>query len=199
MQNTLRESVIPVYQDQVYRRQGKHIIIAQVESIVPLHSTLDPNIWGGGTPELTWRRLQHFFGRSPLARHGQMPCHFYTEYLVDDYETFVGCPLSNKSWFLTEAVFQGVLPVVYSDAILVVLQENYSIESMDKRLWEVLAHTVITPLMREYNITNERVLFFEKIANVDKVNSEEWLFRWRDPKFLDPVQLDMYIKEYEKR
>jgi hypothetical protein len=130
MQNTLRESVIPVYQDQVYRRQGKHIIIAQVESIVPLHSTLDPNIWGGGTPELTWRRLQHFFGRSPLARHGQMPCHFYTEYLVDDYETFVGCPLSNKSWFLTEAVFQGVLPVVYSDAILVVLQENYSIESI---------------------------------------------------------------------
>ena len=199
MQSTLNESVLPVYQDQLYRRQGKYIIIAQMESITPLHTTLDPNIWGGGNSSLTWRRVQHFFGRSPLARNGQMPCHFYTEYLVDDYETFVGCPLSNKSWFLQKAVEAGILPIQYMDSIFIVLQENYSLESMDKRLWEVLSHNVVTPLMREYSISKERVLFFEKIANTDKIMSAEWPFRWRDPTFLDPIQLNLYLKEYEKR
>ena len=196
---SLNESVIPVYKDQTYRRQGKHIIIVQMENMTPLHTTLDPSIWGGGSSEMTWRRVQRFFMRSPLSRNGQVPCHFYTEYLVDDYETFVGCPLSNKSWFLNLAVATGVIPVIYNYAILITLQENYSLESMDKRLWEVLAHSVITPLMREYSITNERVVFFENIVDRNKANSEQWPFRWREPVFLDPIQLDMFIKEYEKR
>ena len=128
-----------------------------------------------------------------------MPMHYYAEYLDDDYVTYVGCPLTNRSWFLQMAVAAGVLPVVYNDAILIVLQENYGVEVTDKRLWRILSHTVISPLMRLFDITRDRVLFFEKIANTEAVNGPDWPFRWRDPVFLDPIQLDMFLKEYEKR
>ena len=196
---SLNEALVLYKPDRDYRRQGKHIIIAQMESIVPLHATMDPSIWGAGDIAYTWKRVQEFYYRRPEARNGQMPCHYYSEYLDDDYVTYVGCPLTNRSWFLQMAVAAGVLPVVYNDAILIVLQENYGVEVTDKRLWRILSHTVISPLMRLFDITRDRVLFFEKIANVSAANGPDWPFRWRDPVFLDPIRLDMFLKEYEKR
>ena len=196
---SLNEALVLYKPDRDYRRQGKHIIIAQMESIVPLHATMDPSIWGAGDIAYTWKRVQEFYYRRPEARNGQMPMHYYAEYLDDDYVTYVGCPLTNRSWFLQMAVAAGVLPVVYNDAILIVLQENYGVEVTDKRLWRILSHTVISPLMRMFDVTRDRVLFFEKIANVSAANGPDWPFRWRDPVFLDPLQLDLFLKEYEKR
>lgn len=199
MTSALSETFFSLHQDQTYRRQGKHIIIACMESVTPLQTTLDPNIWGGGTSGYTWGTVQKFFARSPLARKGQMPMHFYTEYLSEDYVTYVACPITNRSWFLQLAVATGVLPVMYNDAILVVLQENYAVENVERRLWEILSHTVLTPLMRDYGVRKEQVLFFEQLANRSAADGPDWPFRFRTPTFLDPLQLQLYLKEYEKR
>ena len=196
---SLNEALVLYKPDRDYRRQGKHIIIAQMESIVPLHATMDPSIWGAGDIAYTWKRMQEFYYRRPEARNGQLPQHYYCEYLDDDYVVYVGCPLTNRSWFLQQAVATGVLPVVYNDAILIVLQENYGVEVTDKRLWRILSHTTITPLMRMFDITRDRVLFFENIANRDAINGPDWPYRFREPTFLDPLQLDTFLKEYEKR
>ena len=198
-ESNLNESVIVVQQDQTYRRQGKHIIIAQMESLVPVQTTLNPSLWGGGNPQYTWKMVQQFYSRSPLARKGQQPMHYYSEYLNDDYVVYVGCPMTNKSWFLQQAVAAGVIPVQYMDAILIVVQENYGVEVTEKRLWRILAHSTLTPLMRLFDITRDRVVFFEKIANPEAANGPDWPFRWRDPVFLDPLQLDLFLKDYEKR
>ena len=196
---SLSEAMTVIQQDQTYRRQGRNIIIAQIASLAPLNSIFEPAIWGGGNSNYTWGKVQKFFNRSPLARKRQLPMHFYTEYLDDDYVTYVGCPISNRSWFLDRAVATGVLPIHYRDDILVVVQENYSIESMERRLWAHLAHNTLTPLMNTYGIPKERVLFFEKIVNVELANGADWPFRWKDPLYLDPVQLMLFLKEYEKR
>lgn len=199
MSDALNESLVVYQDDRDYRRQGRHIIIAQMESIVPVHSTLDPSIWGGGNSEYTWKRVQQYYARQPIARKGQQAMHYYAEYLHDDYVVYVGCPLSNRSWFLQEAVAAGVLPIQYMDAILIVLQENYGVEVTEKRLWRILAHTTLTPLMRLFDVPRQRVLFFENIANREAANGEKWPFRWREPTFLDPLQLDLFLKDYEKR
>lgn len=199
MNTALNESTVVVMPDSTYRRQGRHIIIAQMESIVPLHSVMDPSIWGGGSSEYTWKRVQQYYSRRPEARNGQMPMHYYTEYLYDDYVTYVGCPLSNKSWFLQQAVAAGVLPVQYGDDILVVLQENYSVENVERRCWRLLAHSTLTPLMRLFDIPKERVLFYENLANREAVVGPDWPFRWREPTFLDPIQLMLLLKDFEKR
>ena len=199
MSGSLDESTVVVLQDDQYRRTGRHIVIAQVESIVPLHSVLDPSIWGGGNSEYTWKRLQQFYSRHPLARRGMVPSHYYCEYLEDDYVVYVGCPLSNRSWFLQAAVAAGVISVQYQDAILVVLQESYSVENVERRLWKVLANSTLTPLMRLFDVPKERVVFFENIADKEAVISPAWPFRWRDPVFLDPIVPMMFLKEFEKR
>ena len=170
-----------------------------MESIVPLHSTMDPSIWGGGDATYTWKRVQEFYYRHPGSRKGQFPQHYYCEYLNDDYVVYVGCPLSNRSWFLQQAVAAGVLPVQYMDAIFIVLQENYGVEVTDKRLWRVLSHSTLTPLMRLFDIPRDRVLFFENLANRAAVNGPDWPFRFREPVFLDPIIVDLFLKEYEKR
>jgi hypothetical protein len=198
MEEALNESIPLMRADETYRRQGRHIIVAQIESLVPLHTTLDPAIWGGGNTSYTWKRVQTFYSRSPLARNSQLPMHYFAEYLEDDYVMYVGCPLTNKSWFLQQAVAAGVLPVQYMDAILVVIQENYSVENVERRLWRVLANNLITPMMRLFDITKERVVFFEDLANREAVNGPDWPFRWREPTFLDPLMLQLQIKDFMK-
>ena len=195
----LDESVT-IYPDDLYRKDARHIVIAQMESVVPLHSaTLEPRIWGGGTAAYTWGKVQKFFSRHPLARKGLPPGHFFCEYLEEDYVVYNGCPLSNRSWFLQRAVEARVLPLQYMDDILIVLQENYAVENVERRLWRVLANTTLTPLMRLFGIPKERVVFFEKLANREAVISPDWPFRWREPTFLDPIQLALILKHYEKR
>lgn len=196
----LNESIPVIKYDRDYRRMGKHIVIAQIESVVPLRTaTFEPRIWGGGYADYTWGEVQQFFSHHPVSRNGLPPMHYYCEYLDDDYAVLVGCPLSNRSWFLQAAIAAGVIPPEYGDAILIVLQENYGIENVEKRLWRVLANTTITPLMRLDGIPRSRVVFFEKLANREAVVGPDWDFRWREPQFLDPLILDFLLKDYEKR
>lgn len=200
MSEILNETFYTIRPDNTYRRQGRHIIIASMESLTPLQTTLDPSIWGVGNSEFTWGRVQKFFARFPMSVHNQMPMHYYAEYLGEDYVTYVGAPFTNKSWFLQEAVARGVIPWQYMDDILVVLQENYAIENVERRLWRVLAHTLLTPLMRQFDIPKERVVFFENLANVKVVEeSGQWPFRFRRPVHLDPIQLQLFLKDFEKR
>ena len=199
MTQFLNESMVVIRPDNTYRRRANNIIIAQIHSLTPLNAVFDPSIWGGGSSTYTWKRVQEFFSRSPLARHRQLPMHYYMEYLNDDYVTYVGCPVTNRSWFLDLAVAARVIPIAYRDDILIVTQENYSVESMERRCWQHLAHNTITPLMRTFDIPKERVLFFENIVNEDAANGADWPFRWKQPIHLDPIQLMMFLKEYEKR
>jgi hypothetical protein len=197
---SLREYVFPIVGDRTYRRQTRHILLASVASVLPLEGGLmDPDVWGGGSSEYTWGRVQRFFRHHPLARKNQLPMHYYTEFLHRDYVSYVGLPLTNRSWFAAMAVESGALPIEFLDSVLIVLQENFSIENVERRLWEMLANDVVTPLMRMLEVSRPRVLFFERIADRSVVLGEKWPFAFREPTYLDPVQFDLYIKEYEKR
>ena len=198
---SLEESVFPIRVDRTYRRQTRHIVIASVMSTIPLNAgdIIDPSVWGAGSSEYTWGRVRKFFTGLPIARHGQLPMHYYMEYLNDDYVSYVGCPLTNKSWFLEAAVSAGVLPIQYLDSVLIVLQENFGIENVERRCWKMLANDVVTPLMRMLDITRERVAYFELLANREAINGPDWNYMFREPTYLDPLQFDLQIKEYEKR
>ena len=199
MTTILNESFFTVRPDDSYRRQGRHIVIASLASLIPYEAVVDPSVWGVGNSEYTWGRVQKFFARLPAARRNQMPMHFYSEYLYDDYVSYVGCPLSNRSWFLQQAVAAGVLGIEYVDAILVVTQENWGVEAVEKRLWQLLAHNVVTPLMRLFDVPRNRVVFFENLASRTAVNGPDWNYRFREPTYLDPVVFDLFLKDYEKR
>ena len=199
MTESLAETFFEVHPDVTYRRQTRHIVLATVESMVPLRSTLDPSIWaGGGISAYTWGRVQRSFARLPQARHGTMPMHYYAEYLGDDYVTFVGAPLTSASWFMREAAAAGVVAPALGDAVLIALQENYAVEVTEMRLWRLLAANVITPLMRMLHVPRDRVVFFEQVCDADVARSGAWPYNYRSPKFLDGHQLETALKVFHK-
>jgi hypothetical protein len=197
----LLEDNFSIYEDRNYRRQTKYIILASIGSMIPTEGgLLDPSIWGGGgNSEFTWARVQEFFYYHPISIRKQLPMHFYSEFLQKDYVHYVGLPLSNRSWFMAKAVETGLLPIMYLDSIVIVLQENFAIENVESRLWKLLAHNVVTPLMRMLDISRLNVQFFEKIVDQKKAEGIQWPFAFRYPTYLDPIQFDMQLKQYEKR
>jgi hypothetical protein len=204
----LSENQSTVQFDTTYRRHNRIILIAEMQSLAPKeYANLDPSIWGGGNGSFTWGRVQRFFSSLPetLARHHLMPMHYYMEFIststYDDYVEYVGCPLTNRSWWLQQAVALGVLPIDYADAILIVLQENYSRETVEQRLWTLLADMLVTPLLRTLPTIPRQtgIRFFENVANRNVVESASWPWRFAPPKYLDVSQFNMAIKYFEKR
>jgi len=189
-----------IYPDRDYRRQGRNIVIAMLASVVPRTVMVDPRFLAGGDPLYSWEKVQRALARYPKARNDQMPMHYYTEFISKDYATMVGCPITNKSWYLEDLVHRGALPISYNDAILVVLQENYHNETMDKRLWRHLAHTVLTPLMRLYKLDRRHaVVFLENIINRDVATSLDFPYDVREPTHLGEDDVLIQIQHYEKR
>ena len=125
--------------------------------------------------------------------------HFYTEFLGQQYSTMVGCPLVYRSWWLEEMVMLGALDIVHQESILVVLQESYYLENMEKELWAHLAHNILTPILREYKFDRSRILFYEKIADREVVEDKDFPYLFYNPTYLDPFQLELQLKKYGKR
>jgi hypothetical protein len=197
-QDSLNESY-QIYPDNTYRRQTKYIIISCLRSVVQKALNMRPVYLGGGTGNLTFEAVSRQIIRSPRGRRMQLPYHFYTEWLGKDYGTFVGCPITNSSWYLNDLVNLKALDVKYKDSYLITLQEDYSLENMDRRLWRMLAHSVLTPLLREMQTDNRHVVFLEKLVHRDIVDSSDFPYDIREPIYLDPVQLEIQLKYYGKR
>jgi hypothetical protein len=201
----LGENFYRMMPDETYRRHRPRIVIAQIESLVPkVGWDFDPSIFGGGNGRFTWGRVQRFFAAYPGSRNFQQPMHFYSEYigleLFDDYVAYVGEALTNRSWFMQAAVGAGLLPPAYADAVLVVIQENYGLEMVEARIWQLLADRVLTPLLRMYGLNWRQYLrFFELEADQEALNSPGWPYRVRTPTYLDVEKLYFYLKSYEKR
>jgi len=199
LEENLNEAFFPVYPDNEYRRVGRHIVLCTLESMVPRDSVLDPSIWAvGGNTEYTWGKVQWTYTRLPQARRNLLPMHYYVEYVDSDYVTYVGAPLTNRSWFLQEAAAKGVIPTMMADAVLVALQENYAVEVTERRLWKLLAANLLTPLMRQLEVPRERVVFLEQVCNEEVARSAGWLYKYRSPKYLDRTTLDHFLKVFRK-
>ena len=188
-----------IRRDETYRHGNKHILIGMLENIIPIHGPmLPPNIYAAGTANYTWGLVREFFSKHPLARHMQIPFHYYAEYIEDDYSIAVGCPMTNRSWVLDMMVSSGVLNIDYADSILIILQESYYVENIEQRLYEHLSHYLLTPLLKDRKMQRSSIQFLEEVMIPTNMTAE-YPFRYKPPRFLDRNILDMYLKEFYKK
>jgi len=188
--------------DNTYRKTTKFIIISCLRTIVQKSLVINPNALNGGISELTYEYITRMLIRSPrkaLEHRLQIPYHFYTEWLGRDYGTFIGCPSSNRSWVLDDFVDLNALDIKYRDSFLIVLQEDYSKEIIENRLWKHLAHNVITPLLRELGTDNRGVVFLEDILDETVTSQIGFPYDVRKPTFLEANKLILQLKYYGKR
>ena len=96
-------------------------------------------------------------------------------------------------------VEMGVLDTVHQESILIVMQESYHLEVMERELWAHMAHYVLTPMLREMMFDRSRILFYENIASREIVEGNDFPYIFQQPVYLDPFQLEMQLKKYGKR
>jgi len=206
----LDEGTYSIYIDKTFRRRTKNIIITSLPTITPrwqVRTLLKPSTLAVGNITFTWQEVQEFFMFNPLSRNRQLPMHYYAEYFDDDYNIYVGLPFSNTSWVLEKLIDLGMLSSAFRESILIVLQEDYSKEPLDDRLMDLLAHQLITPLLKEYKLSRyNNIHFLENLLDgqiIKELNqntkiSDKYPFYYREPVFLDEVQLEKRIKKYSK-
>ena len=211
IEELLNEGTYALRTDNTYRKQNRYIIISMLSTITPKYTMAElmrPDTLSVGNNRFTWQEVQSFFVRNPLARKRQLPMHYYAEYLDNDYNIYTGLPFTNTSWVIEKMIDLGVLNEYYKDAILIVLQEDYSVETLDNRILEILAHQVISPYLAEYDISRyngvfflERLLDYSIIEEMNNSNVDlqaKYPFYSKEPTYLDEFQLEMFLKRYHK-
>ena len=192
--------MMKIIPDRDYRRNSRAIIIAQLSSLIPKGAQsafFSPRDYGVSFPQKSFQRVRQGF--SKVEAEVQLPFHYYVELIGKEYEASVGCPLSNRSWWAREMVSLGVLDSRYIDSPVIVLQEDFSVETGIKSLWEFLSHFVVTPILKMENININSVDFFELVADQKEIEKSTYPYNYRYPRYLDPFLAQLAFKKFQKR
>jgi len=176
--------------------------------LVPLHNLMvRGTVWEPrmlrSSYRYSWGKYQRYFYEDLQA--SQPPCHFYVEFLEDDYVFFSGIGRSQVSWFLYELAATGAIPHGRKDDILIVLNDDFREGVPDRRMLQGIANFLITPMMREYGMAVNRVRFFDDAlapnAAEKALENKNQLRRFilEESRYWDHHQMESHVKEYLKR
>jgi len=176
-----------------------------VNSISPIINPLEPRIRGVGNSLYTWQTVKEYFFAHQFVFNSnkQLPMHYYVEYFSDDYNIYSGCPTCYKSWALEMLIRHKVLHEQYADAILIAVQEDYSMETMDVLMLELLSHNIIMPYLSEHALSRYKsVSILEDLLDWNKIDSmgiREYPFFCRKNNYFNMQQLDLFMKKFVKK
>ena len=134
-----------------------------------------------------------------------LPFHYFCGIIEDDYTCMVGCPLSNESCFMDELCKVNAVKQFFQNSIVVALQDDFRIETVDRRMMAFLSNYLISPLMRIFNFGLERVYFFDETLILDwryslsKIKDIRRRFNLEPSKYFDKNMLMFQLKYFLKR
>lgn len=94
-----------------------------------------------------------------------LPCHYFSERIAEDFYVMKCLPDFQPSYFLEDLVQAGIINYKYRNSIMVVIGENFNRYPLDRRFCEQISSKVLDPLLREYGIHQDRILFIDEILN----------------------------------
>jgi len=118
-----------------------------------------------GTYRYTWARWQNYFHKELLMK--KLPIHFFVELLNKDYVINIGCPLCVRSTFLKELSDNYIIDYDMRDAILIGIQEDFSIDIGDVRMFQHISDKLLSDLIRRYSIQRRNIVKFDDILKKD--------------------------------
>jgi len=164
-----------------YIQKYKYIVITHMTNLVQKGSYIKFNILNG-TYRYTWHEWQNYFHKELLQK--KLPIHFFAELLNKDYVINIACPQVTRSTFLKELSDNYIIEYDMRDALLIGIQENYSIEIPETRLFQHLSDKLLSDLMRRYSIPRNNILLFDEILRKDW---EENLVKYKIPYTFKPM------------
>ena len=189
--------------DRVMSRSGspKEIIVAPLFNLMAIGTGFKPSIVRASY-KYSWEEVQNYF----YYVHGRNspPMHTYCELLESDYVMYFGAPFTYRSWWLAELAAMRVMHNDHKDAILVVCQDDWRLEPVERRMLRGLCNFVISPLMKLYGIGRERVLHVDSVLVEDAAaiaksqDKVERRFDLQPSTYYDHNWLQVILKDYKK-
>ena len=140
------------------RQKTDYIILCHSINLIKKDLRINP-IVRRGTYKLTWDIWQEYFMHTQQLL--DVPCHFYTELLNEDYVIFTGLPIQKKSSYLEELANNGIIQPQFKNAVLVMIGENFEYDLPEERMFEHISNRIISPVSYQYKIPLERVVLFD--------------------------------------
>jgi hypothetical protein len=195
----------------IINEKGSSLRTARIRGVllVPLHnmvvdkSYIRPNLITGGTNAYEWGDVQEYFYHN--LQMDQPPMHYFSEYVHTDYVFHVGAGLTSISPWLDALVKTGAIQHHFRDFIVVGMKEDFRKSVPDRRLFEGLAHFVITPILRLFKLSKEDVRFVDDIlsegAEALALEHPKQLRRFvlERSRYYDHSILDVVMNDYLKR
>jgi hypothetical protein len=196
----MRDEII---NDRINTRTGsvQNIIITPAYNFIVKGTVFQPNMFIDSY-KLCWPYIEKYNYETLMGK--QPPCHYFAEFYDKDFVFFKGVGDTQYSWFLRELIEKGAIHTQYSNSLLIMVADDYRIDVPSKRLLQGLANYIITPLMRQYKLSQERVLFIDSILRPDAKQTMldnkdlNRRFMLDEATYYDHNQLLFTIKDYLK-
>ena len=148
------------------RSTNKYIIITHVGNCFLKTHAFPPDLV----------RRQNYFCLNEIRNYyrevvevNHLPFHFHVANYRKDWEVNMCTPFNYSSPILGEAIDNYYIDPFFRDAIVVCVQDDYSIFNADPRTYEAIAYYILQPFLKEWKINfRNSVYFFDEIFNWKK-------------------------------
>lgn len=180
------------------RRKTEYIILTHARNLMEDffidNSVILPN------HKYTWGIWQNYFIED--LKKPALPCQYFTEFLDKDYVVYKGIADFQPSYYIEDLVSAGVMKYQYLNSILVVIADDFSINTVDNRLAEHLSDKVLAPLLRQFNLDFTRVKYIDECLHDDWKNNLKYStlqYKYVPQKFFDFQVIKSNIDKFKKK
>ena len=181
-----------------YRRRTDYIIITHARNLIE-NFYIDPMVILPNN-QYTWGTWQKYFIQD--LQKPALPCHYFSEFLDRDYVIYKGLEEFQPSYFIEDLVSAGVMKYQYLNSILIVIGDDFSVNTVDNRLAEHLSDKVLTGLLRRYQLD------FTKIKYIDDCLMDDWQnnlkystleYKYVPQRYFDMQVIKSNVDKYKKK
>jgi len=172
------------------RHLTEYVILTQIRNLFEIDTYIEPYL-KLGSADYTWKKWQEYFYRK--NKHRQLPCHYFIEQTLDDFDIHVGLPEYAPSYFLQELFQLGIIDNKYKDAILIAIGEDFNLENAEARMYEQLCSKLLVPLI----LRNRKYMQQENIKYIDDILSfEAYKLHFENKRILYDISRGLHFNEF---
>jgi esterase/lipase superfamily enzyme len=181
-----------------FRRKTEYIIITHARNLIE-NFYIDPVVIQGSR-HYTWGIWQRYWLDD--LKKPALPCHYFMEYLDKDYVIYTGLYDFQPSYYIEDMVSAGIIDYKYLNSMLIIVGDDFSINTVERRMSEHLSDKVLTGLLRTYELD------FTRIKYIDDCLKPEWKenlqnsvleYKYEPAKYFDFQVIKGDLDKYKKR
>ena len=157
-----------IWKNKEIRPKTEYVIICQAKNTRETSFAYFNPLLIRSNSTYTWGEWQNYYMQDLKRR--KLPCHYFVEYLDNDYVVYQGLSEEHPSYFIRELIEAGVVNSEYKNSILITVGENYNIDIPEYRMYEHLCSKCICSLMRRYKLHQERIVYFDARTKIHLQN-----------------------------